>query len=49
MSFGILRACYVCVGCATIEVSVQSWHSQLTLNARNIPSAAVDRLLRMSK
>jgi hypothetical protein len=27
------------VGCATIAVKLQSWHSQLTLYARNIPSA----------
>jgi hypothetical protein len=28
------------VGCVTIAVSLQSWHNQLTLYARNIPSAA---------
>jgi hypothetical protein len=27
------------VDCATIAVKLQSWHSQLTLHARNIPSA----------
>jgi hypothetical protein len=27
------------VGCATVAVKLQSWHSQLTKHARNIPSA----------
>jgi hypothetical protein len=31
--------CIMSVGCATIAVSFQSWHSQLTLYSRNIPSA----------
>jgi hypothetical protein len=26
------------VGCATVAFSLHSWHSQLTLYARNIPS-----------
>jgi hypothetical protein len=34
----ILRRC--CTnGCGTVAVSLQSWHSQLTLYARNIPNA----------
>jgi hypothetical protein len=29
------------VGCVMIAMEMQSWHSQLTLYARNIPSAVV--------
>jgi hypothetical protein len=32
--------CVMSIGCATI--SLQSWHSQLTLYARNIPSAVCE-------
>jgi hypothetical protein len=35
-------ACCVCmmsVGCGTVAISLQSCHNQLTLHARNMPSA----------
>jgi hypothetical protein len=32
------------VGCGTVAVSLQSWHSQLTLYVRNIPSAVCAEL-----
>jgi hypothetical protein len=35
----LLYCVCVSVGCATTAVKLQSWHSQLTLYARNIPSA----------